>query len=93
MSKRRRSRRPICSPNPLSSPAGKTRIGGSGFRIGIAWQGYSGRREDKGRSMPLALFRVLARVPGVRLISLQKGEGEEQIAGAGFPVEMLDGLR
>jgi hypothetical protein len=31
-------------------------------------------------------------VPGVRLISLQKGAGEEQISSAGFPVEVLPGL-
>ena len=67
-------------------------IGRAGFRVGIAWQGFSGRREDTGRSVPLSHFRVLAQQSGVRLISLQKGEGEEQIAGAGFPVEILDGL-
>ena len=42
--------------------------------------------------MPLVAFAPLAAVPGVRLISLQKGEGEDQIAGAGFPVEMPEGL-
>jgi Flp pilus assembly protein TadD len=68
------------------------RIGSAGFRIGIAWQGFSGRHEDKGRSIPLAAYRTLAEVPGVRLISLQKGEGEAQVAGAGFPIETLDGL-
>jgi tetratricopeptide (TPR) repeat protein len=67
-------------------------IGETGFRIGIAWQGYSGRHEDKGRSLPLARFAPLAEVPGVRLISLQKGEGEEQIAEAPFPVETLPDL-
>nr|WP_294526924.1 tetratricopeptide repeat protein [uncultured Rhodopila sp.] len=72
--------------------AWKYRIGGTGFRIGIAWQGFSGRHEDKGRSVPLSLYRVLGQQPGVRLISLQKGEGEEQITGAGFPIETLDGL-
>ena len=67
------------------------RIGGTGFRIGIAWQGFSGRHEDKGRSIPLTTFRPLA-LPGVRLISLQKGEGEAQITDVGFPVETLAGL-
>jgi Flp pilus assembly protein TadD len=70
----------------------RDRIGTSGFRIGINWQGFSGRFEDRGRSFPLVLFQPLAAVPGVRLISLQKGEGEEQIAAAGFPLETLDGL-
>ena len=70
----------------------KDRIGASGFRIGIAWQGFPGSMDDQGRSAPLAAYRVLADVPGVRLISLQKHAGEEQISGAGFAVETLDGL-
>lgn len=70
----------------------KHRIGASGFRIGINWQGFPGRFEDSGRSLPATMFRALADVPGVRLISLQKGEGEGQAATAGFPIETLDGL-
>ena len=70
----------------------KDRIGPNGLRIGINWQGFSGRFEDKGRSMPLVAFRPLAEVPGVRLISLQKGEGEEQISRVGFEIEALPGL-
>jgi Tfp pilus assembly protein PilF len=70
----------------------RERIGSAGLRVGINWQGFSGRFEDKGRSMPLAAFAPLAAVPGVRLISLQRGGGEEQIAGAGFAVETLEGL-
>jgi hypothetical protein len=68
------------------------RLGHTGaVRVGINWQGFPGRFEDKGRSFPLALFKALAGAD-VRLISLQKGAGEEQIAAAGFPVETLDGL-
>ncbi|HET6609758.1 MAG TPA: tetratricopeptide repeat protein [Rhodopila sp.] len=70
----------------------RDRIGTDGLRIGIAWQGFSGRHEDKGRSVPLARFAPLAEVPGVRLISLQKGEGEEQIATAPFALETLTDL-
>lgn len=72
--------------------AWRGRIGASGFRVGIAWQGFSGRHEDGGRSIPLAEFRPLAAIPGMRLISLQKGEGEAQLAAAGFAVETLPGL-
>jgi Flp pilus assembly protein TadD len=67
------------------------RIGTTGFRIGINWQGFPGRFEDRGRSLPLAAFQPLA-MQGVRLISLQKGEGELQLATAPFAVETLDGL-
>jgi hypothetical protein len=70
----------------------RDRIGTGGLRVGINWQGFPGRFEDKGRSFPLALFEPLTAVPNVRLISLQKGEAEAQIAAAGFPVETLDDL-
>ena len=83
---------PYLFAEPDRITAWKDRIGTCGFRVGINWQGFSGRIEDRGRSFPLTLFQPLAAVAGVRLISLQKGEGEEQIAMAGFPVETLDGL-
>jgi hypothetical protein len=56
--------------------------------IGIAWQGNPRSPLEPGRSIPLAEFEPLARVPGVQLVSLQKGFGSEQIpALAGrFPV-------
>ena len=57
----------------------KARIGSDGFRIGIAWQGNRENWLDAGRSIPLAAFGTLANIPGVRLISLQKSPGAEQI--------------
>ena len=61
------------------------------FKIGIAWQGNRGHKGDRWRSFPLTHFASLARLPGVRLISLQKGGGSEQLADlAGrFPVAEL----
>jgi tetratricopeptide (TPR) repeat protein len=58
----------------------RDRIGEQGFRIGICWQGRPGTLIDIGRSIPLRHFYGLARIPGVRLISLQKGAGREQLA-------------
>lgn len=65
-------------------------IGTRGFRIGINWQGRRSR-VDFGRSIPLAEFAPIAAVPGVRLISLQKHGGLDQLAGLpdGFVVETL----
>jgi Flp pilus assembly protein TadD len=82
---------PYLFAEPDRAAAWGQRIGTGGFRVGINWQGFPGRFEDKGRSFPLALFQALAD-RGARLISLQKGEGEAQIAAVGFPVETLDGL-
>jgi tetratricopeptide (TPR) repeat protein len=57
----------------------RTRIGEHGFRIGIAWQGSE---RANLRSFPLAVAASrLADLPGVRLISLQKHSGLEQMEG------------
>jgi Tfp pilus assembly protein PilF len=56
---------------------------GGGFRIGIVWQGNPRYRRDHQRSFRLAQLEPLARVAGVRLLSLQKGAGTDQIAQLG----------
>jgi tetratricopeptide (TPR) repeat protein len=50
-----------------------------GLRVGIAWQGTTKHFRDRSRSFPLCLFEKLARIEGIRLISLQKGHGVEQL--------------
>lgn len=66
------------------------RLGAQGFRIGVCWQGRSGK-EDRGRSFPLARLQAIAALPDVRLISLHKGEGERQLSALpeGMNVELL----
>ena len=56
------------------------RIGVEGFKIGVVWQGNPNPEADRARSMPLTALAPLAEIAGVRLISLQKGFGEEQLA-------------
>jgi tetratricopeptide (TPR) repeat protein len=67
------------------------RLGSQDLKIGIAWQGNPDRRLDWGRSIPLAEFVPLARLPNVRLISLQKKHGLDQCANlpAGVKMEIL----
>ena len=57
----------------------KQRLPPGDFRIGIAWQGNPKSELDQGRSIPLACYAPLARVPGVRLISLQLNFGLDQL--------------
>jgi hypothetical protein len=57
-----------------------------GFKIGIGWQCLRNFPSDEERAIPLAQFAPLASLPGVRLISLQKGLGSEQIATVDFPL-------
>jgi tetratricopeptide (TPR) repeat protein len=62
-------------------------------RVGIAWQGRPTYPGDCFRSIPRSELAPLSRVPGVRLISLQKVNGTEQLTrGAPFPVVELPDL-
>jgi len=65
-----------------------------GLKVGIIWQGNPAYHRDHARSIPLACFEALARVPGVNLISLQKPPGTCQILQVAdrFSVITLDGL-
>lgn len=79
-------------PEPERAARWRDRIGGQGFKVGIVWQGstlpYSIPLQ---RSFPLAEARALAEVAGVRLISLQKFNGLDQLAALppGMRVESL----
>jgi hypothetical protein len=50
-----------------------------GFKVGICWQGSPTFEGDQFRSIPLKHYVPFSKVPGVQLISMQKGTGEEQI--------------
>ena len=68
----------------------RRRLGSGGFKIGVCWQG-SRAKIDAGRSFPLAQFASISAIPGVRLISLHKGDGESQLEDLpdGMKVETL----
>jgi tetratricopeptide (TPR) repeat protein len=59
------------------------------FKVGICWQGSPTYDGDRRRSVALTHFSALAEVPGVQLISLQKGVGTEQLTGVHFSVQTL----
>ncbi|MEX0678161.1 MAG: tetratricopeptide repeat protein [Pirellulales bacterium] len=61
-----------------------------GFKVGIAWQGRPNFRGDLLRSIPLERFAPLAQVEGVRLLSLQKGPGAQQISALAGRFEFVD---
>jgi tetratricopeptide (TPR) repeat protein len=66
----------------------QSRIGTDGFKIGIAWQGNPQGKIDEGRSIPLKEFVPLSRLSGVRLISLQKHVGLDQLASLPNDIEI-----
>src|SRR5690606_4997787 len=70
---------PYLAPDPEAVVHWKAWLGEGGFNIGVCWQGNPARKIDLGRSVPLAAFAPLAAIPGVRLVSLQRKVGLEQL--------------
>jgi tetratricopeptide (TPR) repeat protein len=81
---------PYLAADPGRTTRWREALGGLGFRVGIAWQGNPRGAADRGRSVPLRHFLPLARVPGVSLVSLQKGHGTEQLADVPADVAIID---
>ena len=81
---------PYLCAEPERTENWKQKLGNDGFKIGIAWQGSKGRI-DTGRSFALTEFYGISQVPNVRLISLQKHEGVEQLSKLpeGMKIESL----
>ena len=57
-----------------------------GLKVGICWQGSSTNRYYRTHGIPLGCFELLARLPGVHLISLQKIQQHDCPAQATFPL-------
>ena len=72
-----------CDPELVGTLGSTTCRTGTGsapsLRVGIAWQGNPGHKGDRWRSVRLEQFAPLAEHAGVRLVSLQKGAGSEQL--------------
>jgi tetratricopeptide (TPR) repeat protein len=68
---------PYLAPDPSKARQARASMGEHGFRIGIAWRGDE-RGMMRGKSFSPALLEKLAKLPGVRLISLQRDITEEE---------------
>jgi tetratricopeptide (TPR) repeat protein len=80
---------PYLFPDPELVERWRKELSGiEGFKVGIVWQGNTMHKMDNMRSVPLTQFDALAKIPGVQLVSLQLGEGSEQLAALDgrFPV-------
>jgi tetratricopeptide (TPR) repeat protein len=80
---------PYLSAEPARIAAWRECLPKEGLRIGIAWQGNPQALNDRARSIPLCEFAPIAALPGVRLTSLQKYDGVDQVQAlpAGMRVE------
>jgi tetratricopeptide (TPR) repeat protein len=82
---------PYITADPALVEIWRARLGAiDGFKVGIAWQGNPNFPGDRQRSIALKHFAPLARVPGVRLINLQRGPGIEQLSGVSEAWRVVD---
>ncbi len=88
---------PYLAPDPTLVETWRTKLDAAvepredAIRIGIAWQGNPRFPRDASRSIPLSAFEPLGELANVRLISLQKGHGSEQLVeqAASMPIATL----
>ena len=66
--------------------AWRERLGSSGLKIGVCWQGNSKHQKVDGRRFSPTYLAPLTRLEGVRLISLQKDEA----IPAGLAIESIE---
>jgi Tfp pilus assembly protein PilF len=71
---------PYLAPEPAAKAAWEAELSAKeGFKIGVVWQGNPIHTKDRERSFRLAQLAPVTNVPGVRLFSLQKNFGLEQL--------------
>jgi tetratricopeptide (TPR) repeat protein len=82
---------PYLSADPRLVEEWRKKLSGvGGFRIGINWHGRTGHGEHLRRDVPPEFFAVVAQMPGVRLVSLQKGATAEELAAVGGGQAVFD---
>ena len=76
---------PYLAADPARVAAWKEKLGAAKFKVGINWSpGNPDRTVLAERQLPLPAFHTLAAIPGVELISLQKGAPTRDIKGVAF---------
>ena len=72
-------REAYCNPDYRRIKRWRSNFKNDQFNIGISWQGSTEGKIDIGRSFPLSLFLGIASLSKVKLFSLQKNDGTEQL--------------
>jgi tetratricopeptide (TPR) repeat protein len=87
---------------PKTLPYRRTEVGDAGSwqhhlvehfplaKVGLAWAGNPAHKNNRNRSINLARLAPLGRVPGVRLVSLQKGDAAAEAKAPPSGMELID---
>ena len=67
--------------DPKDSAAWENRLAGDGpgLRVGLVWAGAAAHKQDLQRSIPLAAFAPILRIPNVQFYTLQLGGPNKQL--------------
>lgn len=80
---------PYLAAEPERTERWRRALGAEGLRVGIVWRGNP-KAPGPSRAIPLRAYEPLSRIPGVRLISLQKdGAGQLADLPEGMTIETL----
>jgi Flp pilus assembly protein TadD len=79
---------PYLSADPARSALWKDRLPTGKLKVGLAWAGTPGHRNDHNRSIKLQHLAPLAQADGMQFISLQKGPAAAQTRNP--PMEIAD---
>jgi protein O-GlcNAc transferase len=72
---------------PQKAEYWRSKLSEGDFSVGIVWAGSPGHRDDRNRSLRLEHFEPFAKIPGISLVGLQKGDARaqgERLAGRLF---------
>ncbi|MDX1739577.1 MAG: glycosyltransferase family 9 protein, partial [Alphaproteobacteria bacterium] len=58
-----------------------------GIKIAISWHGGETAFDKRQRAVPLSAFEPLSKLKDISLVSVQKGEGTQQLEQVSFPVQ------
>jgi tetratricopeptide (TPR) repeat protein len=83
---------PYLKPDPADVERWRSRFADQppGLRVGLVWAGQSTHQKDRHRSLALADFADLAKVPDVQFYSLQVGESAVQAKSPPAGVRLID---
>ncbi len=79
----------VSDPRHAASVAAELQPFADTLKVGLAWAGSRGHRNDRRRSCPLARLAPLFDVPGVTWFSLQRDDGEDELPGVAAAQRMV----
>jgi tetratricopeptide (TPR) repeat protein len=80
---------PYLHADPEKTPYWRTRVDNDYFKVGLVWAGSEFHGNDKNRSCRLENFAPLAKIKGVKLYGLQKGDAGWQVEDLPEEMEMV----